>query len=470
MLQVERCRLGVVEHAHQPVRHAPEGEALGAHALGKLLRAAHGPGVVALALAVEHQRDGHEDRALGHAVEPEVRLEAVVLHDLASEVRGVAHVRAAQRQDRVNPEETHAIPIEVELIGHRRALAEVRTGHALAARHADEPRVHPAPVEDLLEVEAGLLEHLILDGVLAGHHVGVEEDQGVHVRAQHLLHDLALGGVLGVRPAVERAEPVPVVDAPLLLCLGHGLGAEQEVLLARRELLALHEEPVEALHLGVGAHDVAHLQLAQGVHEGRQLGVARDLVDVRGEDRRRLGHEERHARDHAEVRLREDAVHVGAVPPLEQVRAARSAEPGVAGLHHLAIRQHDLHAGRVVEAIRVGAEAPAAIQGVADARGVRARARGSHEVLRAVLLEDVLQLVERDAGLHRDSPHLHVVVEDPVHAAEVHHHAVALRRHLRPVAPVHPAADGVDVDAVLGGDAKALRHLDGGRGPDDRRD
>ena len=116
-----------------------------------------------------------------------------------------------------------------------------------------------------------------------------------------------------------------------------------------------------------------------------------------------------------------------------------------------------------------GRVADPAVERVADHRAPRV-ARGRQPVRQVVGLDEVVEIVEPDAGLEQHGAEL-LVELDLLHAREVHHHAARKQRGRAAVAEVLAAADRPDRHAELVGDAqRRLDFLDRRRSDRSRRD
>ena len=142
-----------------------------------------------------------------------------------------------------------------------------------------------------------------------------------------------------------------------------------------------------------------------------------------------------HLGDHAEVRLGEDAVNVGAEAVVvfgEHVGARQGTH---AGAQQVAGGQHHLHAALIVKAVPPvgGGVGAAVVQGVAD-DAAPGRVHHLHGQPIALLL-NVAEQVEQGHARFNDGVVLLVVdLDDAVHALEVQHHAVLIDRRCAAVA------------------------------------
>ncbi|CAM5240094.1 hypothetical protein RLIN73S_03267 [Rhodanobacter lindaniclasticus] len=268
--------------------------------------------------------------------------------------------------------------------------------------------------------------HLLFGRLVEGQRVGL------HLLELHVLDPGQL--LLRIRPvrvdrvlgAVEGQQDVPVVDAAaarvffVFLRGGHaGLGVHGQQFLVALHPLGLHHQRhrVERRCVAREPDQALILQVVDDVDQGHDVAVARHRDPAREEVFWLGHHPEAHLGDDAEVRLREQAVDVGAVAVLVVRPALGARHGGHARAHQLTVRQHHLHAavGAVVVAVGVPGVADAVVQRVAQ-RTAPARVGDVHHHLELVILDVLVQIEVGHAGFDHAEVALVVDLDDLVHA------------------------------------------------------
>ena len=150
---------------------------------------------------------------------------------------------------------------------------------------------------------------------------------------------------------------------------------------------------------------------------------------------------------------------------LREVVARRGLHELAAGAQHLAGAEHGGEAEHLVAGDAVAHRAHAAGVGGHVAAQAGGALAGEHRVHEAVRLERLVELVERDPGLHDGDVVGVVDLEDLGHALERHEDAVGPGDARAGQAGARAA--GGDRHAVLGGPREDGRHLVGVGGPHD---
>ena len=228
----------------------------------------------------------------------------------------------------------------------------------------------------------------------------------------------------------------------------------------------------------MGVHQVDPADCAREAAEdlpdvGHQAVERRGLVraEHEGLDRFRAPREgDRHAGDHAERALREEAVDIRAGAPLESLVDPRAAAFGEGPAVDATVRQHRLQAEHCPEVIGERRDAVAPLEGVADEAARRAGAGHRDEERLPLARQKGRQHPLRDAGLERDGAELGVEVDDLLQGGQVEEHAIVASRQRAAVTPVVAGADRVERNALARGDLDDRLNLGALGGPQDGED
>ena len=170
---------------------------------------------------------------------------------------------------------------------------------------------------------------------------------------------------------------------------------------------------------------------------------------------------EAHLGDDAEIRLREDAVHVRPDAPFLVLPGRGPFARSGTRAHDLAVAQHHLHAADripAVAAVFAVGMGEATLKSVTDG-AAPGGVRDVHGQGQVVFLEVVDDVVEADAGFHQHGVVAGVDVEDAVHPLQVEYHAPGQDRRGAAVAEVLAGGNGIERHQVPVGHPDDGLHL-----------
>ena len=174
---------------------------------------------------------------------------------------------------------------------------------------------------------------------------------------------------------------------------------------------------------------------------------------------RRLGHEpDAHLGDDAEVRLREDAIHVRAEPVLEQLPGIVARHRAHTGPHDLSIRKNDLHATLHHEVIAIRCVTHAVVERISH-DAAPAGIRDVEPQFQPAPPDVVVQVEVTDARLDEGVAEFFVHLQDAVHPVEIDNDGAGQDRGGPAIGEILAAGDRPQRDTKLAGDLDDLLHL-----------